>query len=138
MDDIYRMICIQASEETNKYDFTRDVYFLNESDGDDIVLCKSSHQREMEFYRKCLTSGITRHVCDSSISLEMKIYLLLEAVKQDLPIQPQHYLAIIKQMKQSKTKNVLEQKFNSLKRKRSVEMKQKRKRIMKYAELEEI
>jgi hypothetical protein len=109
----------QASEDTD--DESSDSH--NESDDEYWVKCKHRYQIDMDLYRKCLASGITKYVCNGSTPLATKVDLLLRAVEQDLPILPQHYLAVIKQIKQGDVKKlyVLEQKFNSVKSKRKQE-----------------
>jgi hypothetical protein len=116
------MICRQAEQQASE-DTDNESEKDNESDDEYWVKCKHRYQIDMDLYRKCLASGITKYVCESSTPLAVKVDLLLRAVEQDLPILPQHYLAVIKQIKQGDVKklHVLEQKFNSLKRKRKQE-----------------
>jgi hypothetical protein len=138
METIYDNIWRQADEECYKHDYPNE-YVNWHLETDNYKSYKKMYPVDIEFHRKCLASGITRYVCDSSVELAIKVELLLKAVKSDLPILPQHYLAVIKQMKQQhdlrycgttvsttiqrthdlKNLHVLEQKFTCLKRKRS-------------------
>jgi hypothetical protein len=121
MEDIYDNIWRQADEECYKHDYPNE-YVNWHLETDSYKACAKMYPIDIEFHRKCLASGITRKVCDPSVDLAIKVELLLKAVKSDLPILPQHYLAVIKQMKQQhdlKNLKLLKQKYTCLKRKRS-------------------